>query len=60
MVVMKTGRRENPKKRLPPWLMGLLFAVIVFIIVLLVVNALGYGDDPAVGALAGGRPWPIS
>lgn len=58
--MMKTGRREAPKKKVPAWLMGLFFAVIVFIIVLLVVNALGYGDDPSVGALAGGRPWPIS
>ena len=58
MIAMKTGRRENPKKKLPAWLMGLFFAVIVFIIVLVVVNALGYGDDPAVGALADGRLWP--
>ena len=57
MIVMKTGRRENPKKKVPAWLMGLFFAVIVFIIVLLVVNALGYGDDPAVGALTDGRLW---
>ena len=59
MIVMKTGRRENPKKKLPAWLMGFFLAVIVFIIVLLVVNALGYGDDPAVGALADGPLWPI-
>ena len=59
MIVMKTGRREKARKKVPAWLMGLFFAVIVFIIVLLVVNALGYGDDPAVGALADGRLRPI-
>lgn len=59
MIVMKSGRRESPKKKVPAWLMGLFFAAIVFIIVLLVVNALGYGDDPAVGALADGLLRPI-
>jgi hypothetical protein len=48
---MKTGRREKPKKKIPPWLMGLIFAVIVSVIALLVLDALGYGDDPSVGAL---------
>ena len=58
MITMKTGRRENPKRKVPAWLMGFIFAVIVFVIVLLVVNALGYGDDPSVGALPDGRLWP--
>jgi hypothetical protein len=60
---MKTGRREKPKKRIPPWLMGLFFAVIVSVIALLVLDAMGYGDDPSVGALellplpSGGTTW---
>jgi hypothetical protein len=48
---MKTGRREKAKKQIPPWLMGLIFAVIVAVVVLLVLEAMGYGDDPAMGAL---------
>ena len=48
---MKTGRREKAKKQIPAWLMGLILAVIVSIVVLLVLEAMGYGDDPSVGAL---------
>ena len=51
---MKMGRREKPKKKIPPWLMGLIFAVIVSVVALLVLDALGYGDDPSVGATAAG------
>jgi hypothetical protein len=42
------------KKQLPPWLVGLILAVIVFAVVLVVLNALGYGDDPAVGLTPSG------
>jgi hypothetical protein len=38
---------SEEKRRLPPWLAGLILAVIVFIIALVVLNALGYGDDPS-------------
>jgi hypothetical protein len=40
---------SEDKRQLPPWLVGLILAVIVFVVVLVVLNALGYGDDPAVG-----------
>jgi hypothetical protein len=40
----------SPAKRRPPWLVGLVIAVVVFVIMLIVANLLGYGDDPAVGA----------
>ena len=40
---------SEEKRQLPPWLVGLILAVIVFVVVLVVLNALGYGDDPAVG-----------
>ncbi|MGH8947927.1 MAG: hypothetical protein ACRDXF_03625 [Acidimicrobiia bacterium] len=50
---MKVGRREKPKKKIAPWLMGLILAVIISVVALLVLDALGYGDDPSVGALAG-------
>jgi hypothetical protein len=49
---MKTGRREKPKKKAPPWLMGLIFAVIISVVALLVLDALGYGDDPSVGIVS--------
>jgi hypothetical protein len=55
---MKTGRREKPKKRTPPWLMGLIIAVIISVAALLVLDALGYGDDPSVGIVPGWRQWP--
>ena len=31
--------------------MGLIFAVIISIVALLVLDALGYGDDPSVGSI---------
>lgn len=37
---------SDEKRRVPPWLAGLILAVIVFAVVLVVLNALGYGDDP--------------
>ncbi|MGH8915434.1 MAG: hypothetical protein ACRDZM_13075 [Acidimicrobiia bacterium] len=40
---------SDDKRRFPPWLIGLILAVIVFAGALIVLNALGYGDDPALG-----------
>ncbi len=40
---------HDAKKR-PPWLVGLVIALILFVILLIVANLLGYGDEPAVGA----------
>lgn len=45
---------SDEKRQLPPWLIGLVLAVVVCVIALVVLNALGYGDDPAVGGLASG------
>ena len=42
---------EPERRRLPPWLIGLILAIVLFVTVLLVANVLGYGDDPVVGAL---------
>ncbi len=39
---------------MPPWLIGLVLAVMISVIALLVLNALGYGDDPSVGATVAG------
>ena len=34
----------------PPWLLGLIIAAVIFGIGLLVFQALGFGDDPVIGA----------
>jgi hypothetical protein len=47
MVVMTSHR-----KRMAPWLAGLILAVVVFLVILVVANLLGLGDDPSLGALA--------
>lgn len=39
------------KRKIPAWLAGLAIAIVVFVAVLLVFNALGYGDDPVVEGL---------
>lgn len=38
--------------RIPAWLIGLILAALVFAVVILVLNVLGYGDDPVVEGLA--------
>jgi len=40
------------RRRLAPWLLGLILATVFFVIVLVVANALGFGDDPVIGSLA--------
>lgn len=39
-------------KPTPAWLLGLIIAAVVFVLVLVVFNALGFGDDPVVEGLA--------
>ena len=39
-------------RRLPAWLLGLVIAVVVFVAVIVVMNVLGFGDDPVVGGMA--------
>jgi antibiotic biosynthesis monooxygenase (ABM) superfamily enzyme len=43
--------RAPEKKRMPAWLLGLLIALVVFAVVLVAANLLGFGDDPAIGAM---------
>lgn len=40
------------RKPIPAWLMGMIIAAIVFVLVLVIFNALGFGDDPVVEGLA--------
>lgn len=37
-------------RRVPPWLMGLILAAVIFAAALIVFTALGYGDDPVIGS----------
>jgi hypothetical protein len=39
------------KRKVPPWLLGLMIAVVVFVVALIVIDLLGFGDDPVVGSL---------
>jgi hypothetical protein len=39
-------------KPIPSWLVGLIIAALVFALVLVVFNLLGFGDDPVVEGLA--------
>lgn len=40
------------KRRLEPWLLGLIFAVTLFALALLALGLLGFGDDPVIEGLA--------
>jgi hypothetical protein len=42
---------EDERRRMPPWLIGLIVAVILFVLVLVIANVLGVGDDPSLGAM---------
>ena len=48
-MVLKTGKHG---RALPPWLLGLIIAIVVFVAVVLILAALGYGDDPVVEGLS--------
>jgi len=40
------------KRRLPAWLLGLIIAVVLFAIGVVIFQALGFGDNPVLGARA--------
>lgn len=42
----QNAKMAKHSRRMPAWLLGLLIAVVVFVAVLIVFSALGYGDDP--------------
>jgi hypothetical protein len=39
---------KRTRRQLPPWVLGLIIAAVVFVVVILVMQALGFGDDPAI------------
>ncbi|HUG08831.1 MAG TPA: hypothetical protein VMP13_08060 [Acidimicrobiia bacterium] len=42
---------EKHKRKLSPWLLGLMIAIVFFVLALTAINLLGFGDDPVVGSL---------
>jgi hypothetical protein len=38
--------------KVPAWLAGLILALVIFVAVALLLNVLGYGDDPVVEGLS--------
>jgi hypothetical protein len=47
---------KGPRRQLPPWLLGLILAVVIFAAVILILDVLGFGDDPAIESAIGGLP----
>jgi hypothetical protein len=43
---------RHAKRQLPAWVWGLFIAIVIFAIVIFVARTLGFGDDPAIGAMA--------
>ncbi len=43
---MSDPTRESDKRQLPAWLLGLIIAVVLFVIGIFVFGALGFGDNP--------------
>lgn len=39
-------------RRIPAWLFGLIIAAVLTVLILLLSNALGFGDDPVVESLS--------
>ncbi|MGH8946056.1 MAG: hypothetical protein ACRDVL_07905 [Acidimicrobiia bacterium] len=40
--------RHQRESYLPPWLLGLLIAVVIFAVALFLLDYFGYGDDPVI------------
>lgn len=49
---MPVHRETTERRRPPAWLLGLAIAVVVTVAVLLLMAALGIGDDPVVQGLS--------
>lgn len=48
---MDMSEPRHLKRQTPAWLVGLIIAIVLSVIVVVVARMLGYGDDPAIGAL---------
>lgn len=45
-----SNRQDDDRRQLPPWLLGLIIAAVLFLVGLLVFAALGFGDNPVLEA----------
>jgi hypothetical protein len=45
----ETQLRDEKSQR-PAWLIGLIIAIVIFIVIVVLANILGFGDDPSLGA----------
>lgn len=43
---------DDEKDQRPAWLIGLVLAIAIFIVIVVLANILGFGDDPSLGAFA--------
>lgn len=48
------GSMSEKRRRLPPWLIGLFIAIVVFAAALVLFELLGFGDDPVLGSMPRG------
>lgn len=44
----RVSEDKGTRRQLPPWLLGLILAAVIFGLVFLVLQALGFGDEPAI------------
>ena len=50
----------NRKRQLPAWLLGLIIATVLFVIGVVIFQALGFGDNPVLeSALSESRVLPV-
>ena len=50
----------NHKRQLPAWLLGLIIATVLFVIGVVIFQALGFGDNPVLeSALSESRVLPV-
>ncbi|HSJ83603.1 MAG TPA: hypothetical protein VLA91_07265 [Acidimicrobiia bacterium] len=41
---------SDERRQWPPWLVGLIAAIVIFALALVLISVLGFGDDPVIGS----------
>lgn len=50
---------SDDSRRVPPWLLGLIIAAVIFTLGYLIYQGLGFGDDPVIGSAGQmAHEWP--
>lgn len=57
---MSDPTRDSEKRQLPAWLLGLVIAVVLFIVGFFVFGALGFGDNPVLEQVSIPTVWLLS